>query len=209
LKTKVIIWVSLVALILVSCVSERKGISTQTTIPTSVITTTESTQTLIPSPEKLSTPASKPFLSTKVPTTPGWIVYTSDKLKVSLAYPAYWEVNDEGVVSYSSQDGFINMSASSIVGSTAKEWCEIQIKHNPDKLGIYRYGTQPAMEVLKVDDQPACLVLPSDDQPKSERGSSLLVVEYPTLEGGTIPILFLFADKNHIYDFINTLKFIR
>jgi len=209
MKTIVDTRVVLVALILVSCVPESKEISTQTTAPTSVITIIASTPTPIPTPEKLSTPTSKSLLSTRVPTTPGWIVYISDFLQVSLAYPANWEVNDEAVVSYIGQDGFINMGASSIVGLTAKEWCEMEIQHNPDKMGIYRYGTQPAMEVLKVEDQPACLVLPSDDQPKNKRGLTLLVVEYPTLERGIIPLLFLWADKNHIYDFINTLKFIR
>jgi len=209
MKTIVDTRVVLVALILVSCVPENKDISPEPTTPASDITLIVSTSPPNPSPEKLSTPTSKPLLSTRVPTTPGWIVYTSDTLGVSLAYPAYWEVNDEGVDSFIGQDGFITMSASSIAGLTAKEFCEMQIQHNPDKLGIYQYGTQPMMEVLKVDDQPACLVIPSDDQPENMRGLTLLVVEYPKLERGPIPLLYLTADKNHIYDFINTLKFIR
>jgi TolB protein len=65
------------------------------------------------------------------------------------------------------------------------------------------------MEILRVDNQPACLVLPSDDQPQNQRGFSLLVVEYPDLYEGRTRLLLLFADKNHIHDFIGSLKFIR
>ena len=65
------------------------------------------------------------------------------------------------------------------------------------------------MEFLQVNNQPACLVLPSDDQPQSERNFSLLVVEYPKLDEGRTHLLFFSADKNHIRDFIGTLKFVQ
>ena len=71
------------------------------------------------------------------------------------------------------------------------------------------YGSNPSMEILQVDDQPACLVLPSADQSQEKRGISLLVVEYPKSGQERTRLLIFFADKNHMRDFSNTLKFIR
>jgi hypothetical protein len=135
--------------------------------------------------------------------TSAWDTYTSQSFLITLQYPSYWEP-DEGDEGFSGKDGFFRISASSIAGLTAKEWCELEIQHNPDKTGIYRYGENPTMEVLKVDNRPACLVLP-----ESERGSSLLVVEYPQLEGGQTRLLFFDADKVHIRDLVDTLQFVR
>jgi hypothetical protein len=134
---------------------------------------------------------------------PIWNTYTSQSFLITLQYPSYWEP-DEREDSFGGKDGFFRISASSIAGLTAKEWCELEIQHNPDKTGIYRYGENPTMEILKVDNQPACLVLP-----ESERGSSLLAVEYPQLEDGRTRLLFFMADKSHIRNFVDTLQFVR
>lgn len=93
-------------------------------------------------------------------------------------------------------------------GLTAKEACENDIQVNQSGK-VNNYGTSPTLEILQVDHQPACLILPSEDQPQYKRGASLLVVEYPDLENGHTRLLQLWADKNHIYDFIGTLKFVR
>jgi TolB protein len=175
----IIVW--FVSFMLVSCTPEIKVASTETAIPTSAIGSM----------------------------TSEWKAYTSDTFLVTLKYPADWDTHHEGYDVYSGQDGFFQLSATSIATPTAKEWCELEVQHNPDKTGFYRYGTKPAMEVLKVDTQPACLVLPSDDQPESQRGYSLLVVEYPTLEEGRTRLLFFMADKNHIHALMDTLKFVR
>jgi hypothetical protein len=135
--------------------------------------------------------------------TPIWDTYTSQSFLITLQYPSYWEP-DEGNDSFSGKDGFFRMLSSSIAGLTAKEWCELEIQHNPDKTGVYRYGENPTMEILKVDNQPACLVLS-----ESERGYSLMVVEYPQLEGGRTRLLFFMADKSHIRNFADTLQFVR
>lgn len=109
---------------------------------------------------------------------------------------------------YSGEDGFFQITASRMGWPTAKEDCEnaVEVNHSGK---ANDYGTSPTLEILQVDDQPACLILPSDDQPPSKRGLSLLVVEYPDLENGHTRLLQLWADKNHIHDFIGTLKFVR
>jgi TolB protein len=160
-------------------------------------------------PPEAATSSSESRSSASESGTSKWSTYTSDSFLVTLKYPADWDIHNEGYDVYSGRDGFFQLSASSIAAPTAKEWCELEVQHNPDKTGFYRYGTKPTMEVLKVDQQPACLVLPSDDQPESQRGYSLLVVEYPALEQGRTRLLFFMADKKHMRDFIDTLKFVR
>ena len=135
--------------------------------------------------------------------TPAWETYTSQSLFVTLQYPSDWEPDDE-YDGFIGKDGFFRITASSIAGLSAKEWCELEIQHNPDKTGVYRYGENPTMEILKVDNQPACLVLP-----ESGRGVSLLVVEYPQLEDGQARLLFFSADTIHIRDLVDTLRFVR
>jgi len=139
--------------------------------------------------------------------TSDWNTYTSELFLVTLKYPASWEVSNEGSAVYSGQDGFFQISASSLSGLTANEMCENDIQLNQSGK-VNNYGTNPTMEILQVDNQPACLVLPDDDQPAYKRGSSLLVVEYPQLEGGHTRLLQFSADKNHIRDFIDTLRFV-
>ena len=115
--------------------------------------------------------------------------------------------NNEGYAVYNGQDGFFQISASSISGLTAKEMCENDIQiNNSGKEN--NYGTNPTMEILQIDNQPACLVLPADDQSQYKRGASLLIVEYPELEGGRTRLLQFIADKNHIRDLIGTLRFV-
>ena len=140
--------------------------------------------------------------------TSNWNTYTSELFLVTLKYPAYWEIDNAGNAVYSGKDGFFQLSASSISGLTAKEMCENVIQINKSGKDN-NYGTNPTIEILQVDNQPACLVLPADDQPEYKRGSSLLVVEYPALEGGHTRLLQFIADKEHIHDLIGTLKFVR
>ncbi len=139
---------------------------------------------------------------------PNWKIYTSEIFGVTLKYPEYWELGNNGEAVYSGQDGFFQISASSMSAPTAKEACEddIQANHSGKE---NNYGTNPTMEILQVDSQPACLVLPANDQPQEKPGLSLLVVEYPKLDKEHTRLLLFFADKNHIRDFISTLKFIR
>ena len=185
MKIKNIITVLLVTFILASCAPVAKIAPTELPISTS--------QSGIPTTESI---------------TSNWNTYTSELFLVTLKYPAYWEINNEGYAVYSGQDGFFQISSSSISGLTVKEMCENEIQvNNSGKEN--NYGANPTMETLQVDNQPACLVLSADDQPQYKRGSSLLVVEYPALEGGHTRLLQFIADKNHIRDFIGTLKFVR
>ncbi len=182
MKTKTVVAVLLIVIFLAACTPEVVAVPL-----------TSTSQTEVEASESI---------------TSDWNIYTSKLFLVSLKYPADWEIDHEGNAVYSGKDGFFQLSASSMSGLTAKEMCENDIQiNNSGKENDY--GTNPTMEILQVDNQPACLVLPADDQPQYKRGSSLLVVEYPALEGGRTRLLQFIADKNHIRDLIGTLKFVR
>ena len=191
MKTKMLIMFLLVTMIFVSCSPDMEPAQMETPIPTAASTST------LPAPTSL-----------EVSPTSNWKTYTSESFLVTLKYPEYWTIDTSGNAVYSGQDGFFQLSASSMGWPTAKEDCEnaVQVNHSGKAKD---YGTNPTLEILQVDHQPACLILPSDDQPQSKRGVSLLVVEYPDLENGHIRLLQLWADRNHIHDFIGTLKFVR
>ena len=185
LKIKSIVTVLLITFILASCRPVEKVIPTELPTPGS--------QSKIPATESI---------------TSDWNTYTSELFLVTLKYPADWEISNDGDAAYSGQDGFFQVSASSLSGLTALEMCENDIQLNPSGK-VNKYCTNPTLEILQVDHQPACLVLPADDQPPNQRGTSLLVVEYPELERGHTRLLQFSADKNHIRDFIDTLRFVR
>ena len=191
MKTKLLIMFLVAILNLVACSLSMKPGQMETSIPSA-----SSTSIL---------PISTPF---KESPTSTWETYTSETFLVSLKYPDYWTNDTTGNAVYSGQDGFFQLSASSAGWPTVKEDCEnaVQVNHSGK---ANNYGTNPTLEILQVDHQPACLILPSDDQPQSKRGVSLLVVEYPDSENGHIRLLRLWADRNHIHDFIGTLKFVR
>jgi len=191
MKTKMLIMFLLVTMIFVSCSPATKAAQMETSIPTATSTS------ILPTPTSL-----------EVSPTSNWKTYTSETFLVTLKYPEYWTVDNTGNAVYSGQDGFFQLSASSMGWPTAKEACEneIQVNHSGK---INNYGTNPTLEILQVDHQPACLILPSADQSQYERSGSLLVVEYPDLENGHTLLLQLWADKNHIHDFIGTLRFVR
>ncbi|MEO7840035.1 MAG: hypothetical protein ABIU06_11860 [Anaerolineales bacterium] len=183
MKTKIFFTVLLVTIIFVSC--SPVAISTPTSLPPSAIPT-----------------------SFEVLPESNWKTYNSEIFGVTLKYPEYWELDNNGNAVYSGQDGFFQISASSMAAPTAKEVCKNDVQAN-NSGRVNNYGTNPTMEILHVDRQPACLVIPADDQPREKREASLLVVEYPKSGQEHTRLLFFFADKNHIRDFISTLKFVR
>ena len=122
--------------------------------------------------------------------------------RLLLNYPANWGCNKvENAFVNTGAEGFIEITFRE-VSRTAKEFCEAQIQ---DSHGSNRFGKNPTMEILEIDNQPACLVWPSADQPPKYKKASLLVVTYPQKH----TLLLLSADKNHIRGFMSSLKFVR
>jgi hypothetical protein len=134
----------------------------------------------------------------------GQTTYTDSQLGITLQYPSAWQPDKTDIRRYSGDDGFF-MATSSVMGwSTAQEACASEAEAN--KKGN-QFGQRPTAEMLHIEDHLACLVMPSDDQPASEQGIALLVVEYPVVPGQPQRLLALFADKAHIRDIGQSIRF--
>ena len=192
MKTQNIAIVWLVAFILVSCAPVGKVLPTQTTVP--LTTSTQSATSVA-------------LCGESILVSPNLRQLTIKDLSITLRYPANWECDVAGNLgpnSYGGADGFFQILSTPI--RYAKDFCEAQMRQSVGK-GRILYGVSPTMQLLQVDNQPACLVLPSDDEPQYRL--SMLAVEYPNPDAKYGPLLILDADKNHIHDFIDALKFIR
>lgn len=134
----------------------------------------------------------------------GQTTYTDSQLGITLQYPSAWQPDKTDIRRYSGEDGFF-IATSSVMGwPTAQEACASEAQAN--KKGN-QFGQRPTAEMLHIDDHPACLVMPSDDQPASEQGIALLVVEYPFVPDQPQRLLALFADKGHIRDIGQSIRF--
>jgi len=156
--------------------------------------------------EVAKVPSITPNLSTNVSQSV-WDTYTDPQLKVRLGYPANWQKDDSGNAIYSSADGFFQLSAVGSEAPTAKEICANELDANTRKEP--QFGTTPKLEYLKIDGQAACLILPSEDQAKAQRGLSLLAIQFPDSLASQPYILLLFADKDHVRQIGQTVKFER
>ena len=216
MKTKILSLIILV-LTLVSCIPLATLAPTETTIPPTLVSPTlivtpEFTATLVPlqntaTPTESAMPIS--WCEVSVLASPTLRKLTSETHLITLLYPENWECDNTGdSLKYTGIDGFFLIYPGYTPAESAKIVCETQAKQSVGK-GQNLYGANPTVEELQVDDQPACLVLPSDNQ----RGVSLLVIkypfEYPEMGKNSTRVLMLRADKNHIRDFIRSLKFIR
>jgi len=215
MRAKIILFI-IMAANLVSCTPANLVIPTKTMIPMATTTQFSPTPTNKPEPTltlvsiKNTAVSENPLCGESVSISPTTKELITKTYSVTLQYPADWECDNrsDSVFGYSGKDGFFQLILEPMMASTAKAVCEAQVQQSVGK-GQNLYGANPTMEILQVDNRPACLVLPSDDQPEYQHSLSLLVVEYPKLGKERTRLLLLFADKNHIREFISTLKFAR
>ena len=138
---------------------------------------------------------------------PGWETYTSQVFYVALQYPPGWgwqpiQGYDE---KYGGPDGFFQVSAAFGPDLTVDEACELVANHK-----LKPYGSQPQVKRLQVQRQEACLIWPSDDQARDMKGQAALIVRYPQpiqIAGDVYGYLVLWADKDHLREIAETLKF--
>jgi hypothetical protein len=131
--------------------------------------------------------------------------YSSAQLGITLQYPATWRQNDTGDYLYSGDDGFFNATRSNSKTQTAKDACIAETEANKKD---HRYGTQPTLRLMTVDEQPACMLMPSEDQSEDWGGLTFMAVQYPAQAGKLQGLLQLWADQPHIRALSGTLKFI-
>jgi hypothetical protein len=171
--------------------------------PTSTATPTVKLQATSTEVAKASSATTNP---SSIVSPSKWATYTDPQLKVTLGYPADWQKDDSGNAIYSSIDGFFQLSAVGSGAQTADETCAYEMEANNARK-YQRYGTTPKLEYLKIEGQAACLILPSEDQAKAQRDVAFLAIQYPESLAPQPYILLLFADKDHIRQIGQTVKF--
>ena len=215
MKTKILLLTTLI-MALVACGPAATLVPTETALPLATFTLVPATPTITVEPTVTFEPISDTTEYTgytgplsicgeSVSISSTRRKLTVEDLHVTLEYPADWECDttgNQGYNYYSGTDGFFHVMTTAV--RYVKDWCEAQVRQSVGK-GRNLYGVNPTMKLLEVDNQPACLVLPSD--PKFRL--SMLAVESPDPDAMYGPLIIVDADKNHIDDFIDTLKFIR
>lgn len=133
-----------------------------------------------------------------------WKTYSNEKYMVSLQYPSNWNLNwayHEDDTRYEGEDGFFMISAISGGNEPNKSSIEEVYKYEAYHK-LKPYGSNPKIEVLKVDGQDARLILPSDDQPQEKLGrQAALIAKYPNpiqISGYKYRYFVLWADEAHI-----------
>ena len=132
--------------------------------------------------------------------------YNNSTYGVTFSYPSNWKPTKGYEERFSGADGFFQiMGLSSPPPSTIQNVCNNELNHR-----LNPYGTRPQVQRLQIQGRPACLILPSSDQDRTLERMATLIVRYPTpirLNGADYNHLMLSADKEHIRQIANKLKF--
>lgn len=129
----------------------------------------------------------------------GWTTYTDPQFHLSFGYPASWgDIYRSGYyTSTSSEKGFFRVSNFLYQTRTSID-DEISIENNTPRR-FHPYGSKPVIQKLIIDGQDARLIWPSADGQKDPS----LYIECPQSCG----IFYMEADKDHIQQIIQTMKF--
>ena len=133
--------------------------------------------------------------------------YTSSTYRITFSYPSNWQPSKGYEERFSGADGFFQvMGLSSPPPSTIQDVCNNQALNHRLK----PYGRRPQIQRLQIQGRPACLILPSADQDRSLERMAALIVRYPKpirIKGADYNHFILYADKEHIRQIANTLRF--
>lgn len=133
-----------------------------------------------------------------------------DNFHITLLVPEGWQENYEEPHRYDGDDGYVRFYATGSLGMTLEQSVAVLTGSIRDR---YPYGTEPTVEATTAAEQPARLILSSADYHQMmPRDPAALVVAYPepvTLGNGmTYMHLVLQADRNHVRDLGESLRFV-
>ncbi|MGB5961254.1 MAG: hypothetical protein WBG73_11390 [Coleofasciculaceae cyanobacterium] len=141
--------------------------------------------------------------------------YTNFTYHITLNYPKNWQPTKGYEERFNGADGFFQISSIGFSDDvlpgqprpTLQDTCNVTATHK-----LRPYGSRPQIQRLQIQGRPACLILPSPDQDSSMEKMATLIARYPkTIRIGTMTYdhLMLNANKGHIREIANTLKFTR
>ena len=156
-------------------------------------------------PELSLMPLSQSLNQKQVPPRPASSTqrYTSPTYHVTLGYPKNWQPTEGYEARFSGSNGFFQVTAAQ--SATLQEVCNSTAQHR-----LKPYGNRPQVQRLQIQSRPACLILPSADQDRALERLAALIVRYPKpirINGEDYNYLMLYADKEHIREIANTVRF--
>jgi TolB protein len=136
--------------------------------------------------------------------TENWQRYTDKILQITFRHPKEWKTSPaySDRTYFGGPDGALQLSASQ--GDTPQQVCHGEAIHH-----LQPFGSNPRIRSMKVQGQKACLIWPSEEQ--GANADAELVVQFPRpvmIDGNSYSQLTLYADKNHILQIMQTLRFI-
>jgi len=134
--------------------------------------------------------------------TGNWSYYTNDFYRISLFYPAHWEVEPgqpESTPSLRGSDGFLSITG--MGGPSLDTVTTQQAEHK-----LLPYGPNPVIEALEIKGYPARIIRPNNNNPEA-MVSVIIEIPYLTEIDERINLLMLSGDAAHIQEFINSIAF--
>jgi len=148
------------------------------------------------------------FIAVAIPcfagSTTDWEEYTDKELQVTFRHPKEWKPSPAYYdrTYFGGADGALQLSAAG--ADTPLKGCQSAATHH-----LQPFGSHPRIRSLRVQGRKACVVWPSEDQ--GVNADAEFFVEFPQpidINGTRYNLLTLYADKNHIFQIIKTLRFI-
>jgi hypothetical protein len=134
-------------------------------------------------------------------------VYLNKEYNISLKYPDTWTSQLGYLNKFAGKDGFFQIDA---LGG-GEDFLDAAAKIEAYQR-LQPYGSSPTIDKIIVDGEDARLILPSKDQLPEMKGQGAIIVKYPReikIASENYRYLILWADKEHIKEIVNSLKFIK
>lgn len=132
--------------------------------------------------------------------------YENKVYNISLKYNSSWKLNPKYNERYEGKDGFFQVSATD--GQNLKI---DQVAKNDATHILQPFGSNPEITKLTIQGQEARFIMPSADQIKENNNQAELIVKYPQkikINGNPYSYLIIWADKDHIREISQTIKFL-
>jgi hypothetical protein len=144
------------------------------------------------------------IIPTSMPDDSEGKVYTNSVYDISLTYPANWEAVP-GYSTYGDRfegdDGFFIINAAG--GNSIDEVAGNEASHR-----LQPYGSQPLIEVSRIQGQDARFIWPSADANMEDQAALIVRMPQPvTISGNTYEHLILYAHQDHMRDLVQSLRF--